>query len=30
MDMAQVGYQLMNDLAAMALMPDDSKTRLKG
>ena len=30
MDMAKVGYQLMSDLAAMALMPDDSKTRLKG
>lgn len=30
MDMAKVGYQLVSDLAAMALMPDDSKTRLKG
>ncbi|MEY2952306.1 MAG: hypothetical protein RLZZ401_393, partial [Pseudomonadota bacterium] len=29
-DMAKVGYQLVSDLAAMALMPDDSKTRLKG
>jgi WS/DGAT/MGAT family acyltransferase len=30
MDMAKVGLQLISDVAAMALMPDDSKTRLKG
>ena len=30
LDMAKVGYQLVSDLAALALMPDDSKTRLKG
>jgi WS/DGAT/MGAT family acyltransferase len=30
MDMARVGYQLISDLAALALMPDDSPTRLKG
>lgn len=29
-DMARVGYQLISDLAALALMPDDSPTRLKG
>jgi len=29
-DMAKVGLQLVSDVAAMALMPDDSKTRLKG
>jgi diacylglycerol O-acyltransferase / wax synthase len=29
-DMAKVGYQLVSDLVALALMPDDSKTRLKG
>lgn len=29
-DMAKVAYQLVSDLAALALMPDDSKTRLKG
>ncbi|MDO8905558.1 wax ester/triacylglycerol synthase family O-acyltransferase [Hydrogenophaga sp.] len=30
MDMARVGGQLASDLAALALMPDDSPTRLKG
>ncbi|MBU0829382.1 MAG: wax ester/triacylglycerol synthase family O-acyltransferase [Gammaproteobacteria bacterium] len=30
MDMARVAYQLMSDAAALALMPDDSPTRLKG
>jgi diacylglycerol O-acyltransferase / wax synthase len=29
-DMAKVAYQVVSDLAALALMPDDSKTRLKG
>jgi WS/DGAT/MGAT family acyltransferase len=29
-DMAKVGLQLVNDAAALLLMPDDSKTRLKG
>jgi len=29
-DMARLAYQVVGDLAAMALMPDDSKTRLKG
>ncbi len=29
-DMAKLAYQLVGDLAALALMPDDSKTRLKG
>jgi diacylglycerol O-acyltransferase / wax synthase len=29
-DMARVLYQLASDSAALALMPDDSKTRLKG
>ena len=29
-DMARVLYQVVADMAAMALMPDDSKTRLKG
>jgi diacylglycerol O-acyltransferase / wax synthase len=29
-DMAKVAYQLVSDMAALALMPDDSKTRLKG
>ena len=29
-DMAKVIYQLASDSAALALMPDDSKTRLKG
>ena len=30
MDMAKLGMKLVGDLAALALMPDDSKTRLKG
>lgn len=30
LDMAKVGLQLISDIAAMALMPDDAKTRLKG
>jgi diacylglycerol O-acyltransferase len=30
LDMARVGYQLMSDATALALMPDDSPTRLKG
>jgi diacylglycerol O-acyltransferase / wax synthase len=30
MDVARVGYQVISDAAAMALMPDDSPTRLKG
>ncbi len=30
MDVARAGYQLISDAAAMALMPDDSPTRLKG
>jgi diacylglycerol O-acyltransferase / wax synthase len=30
MDMAKLGFQLIGDLAALAMMPDDSKTRLKG
>ncbi len=29
-DMARLGMQLVGDLAALAMMPDDSKTRLKG
>ena len=29
-DMARVGYQVLGDAAALALMPDDSATRLKG
>jgi diacylglycerol O-acyltransferase len=29
-DMARIGYQAVNDLAALAFMPDDSATRLKG
>jgi diacylglycerol O-acyltransferase / wax synthase len=29
-DMAKIGMQLIGDLAALAMMPDDSKTRLKG
>ncbi len=29
-DMARTGVQVLRDLAAMALMPDDSPTRLKG
>ncbi len=30
MDMAKLAYQLLTDMAALALMPDDSPTRLKG
>ena len=30
LDMAKVLFQLLSDSAALALMPDDSKTRLKG
>ncbi len=30
LDMAKIAYQVTTDLAALALMPDDSKTRLKG
>lgn len=30
MDVARIGGQLASDLAALALMPDDSPTRLKG
>ena len=30
LDMARVAYQVLGDLAALALMPDDSPTRLKG
>jgi diacylglycerol O-acyltransferase / wax synthase len=30
MDIAKIGMQLVSDLAAFAMMPDDSKTRLKG
>ena len=30
MDAARLGYQLVSDAAALALMPDDSATRLKG
>lgn len=30
MDMARVAYQMLSDAAALALMPDDSPTRLKG
>jgi WS/DGAT/MGAT family acyltransferase len=29
-DMARIGYQAVNDVAAFAFMPDDSHTRLKG
>ncbi|MBI5275293.1 MAG: wax ester/triacylglycerol synthase family O-acyltransferase [Burkholderiales bacterium] len=29
-DMARLAYQVVSDAAALALMPDDSKTRLKG
>jgi diacylglycerol O-acyltransferase len=29
-EMARVGYQVLGDVAALALMPDDSPTRLKG
>lgn len=30
LDLARVGYQVVSDAAALALMPDDSPTRLKG
>ena len=30
LDLARAGYQIVSDVAALALMPDDSKTRLKG
>ena len=30
LDMARTGYRVMADVAALALMPDDSPTRLKG
>ena len=30
LDMARLAYQVLSDAAAFALMPDDSKTRLKG
>jgi len=30
LDVARVGYQVLGDVAALALMPDDSATRLKG
>lgn len=30
LEMARLGYQVINDVAALALMPDDSPTRLKG
>jgi diacylglycerol O-acyltransferase len=30
MDAARVGYQVISDVAALALMPDDTPTRLKG
>lgn len=30
LDMARLAYQVLSDAAALALMPDDSKTRLKG
>jgi WS/DGAT/MGAT family acyltransferase len=30
LDMAKLAYQVLSDAAALALMPDDSKTRLKG
>ena len=30
LDVARAGYQILNDVAAFALMPDDSPTRLKG
>jgi diacylglycerol O-acyltransferase / wax synthase len=29
-DLAKLAYQVLSDAAALALMPDDSKTRLKG
>ncbi len=30
LDMARTGYKVLSDVAALALMPDDSATRLKG
>jgi len=30
LDLAKLAYQVISDAAALALMPDDSKTRLKG
>ncbi|MES2786427.1 MAG: wax ester/triacylglycerol synthase family O-acyltransferase [Pseudomonadota bacterium] len=30
LDIARLAYQVLSDAAALALMPDDSKTRLKG
>jgi diacylglycerol O-acyltransferase len=30
LDLARLAYQVLRDAAALALMPDDSKTRLKG
>ena len=30
LDMARLAYQVVSDVASLALMPDDSKTRLKG
>ena len=30
MEVARIGFQVINDVAALALMPDDSATRLKG
>jgi WS/DGAT/MGAT family acyltransferase len=30
LDMARTGYQVVSDVAALAVMPDDSATRLKG
>ena len=30
LEMARLGYQVISDIAALALMPDDSPTRLKG
>ena len=30
LDMARLAYQVVSDAAALALMPDDSRTRLKG
>jgi len=30
LDMARLAYQVISDAAALAMMPDDSKTRLKG
>ena len=30
MEVARLAYQVLSDAAALALMPDDSRTRLKG